>query len=102
MAFPTTVNDQITDSVTQAFTTGGDEALNVIVELMTEIAKGDSTRLYLCRFFPHHETDPRSSRTMVKVTGIYRPITSHHWERMSGDDLLTGIADDLGEPDGYL
>ncbi|MES9947100.1 MAG: hypothetical protein B6D77_05075 [gamma proteobacterium symbiont of Ctena orbiculata] len=40
MAFPTAVNDQITDSVTQAFTTGGDDALNVIAELMAEIAKG--------------------------------------------------------------
>ena len=63
---------------------------------------GDATRLYLCRLFPHHETDPRSSRAMVKVTGIYRPATSRHWERMSGDDLLAGISDDLGEPDGYL
>jgi hypothetical protein len=63
---------------------------------------GDATRLYMCRFFPHHETDPRSSRAMVKVTGIYRPITAHHWERMSGDDLLTGISDDMGEPDGYI
>lgn len=40
MAFPTAVNDQITDSVTQAFTTGGDDAINVIAELMAEIAKG--------------------------------------------------------------
>lgn len=63
---------------------------------------GDETRLYLCRLFLHHETDPRSSRAMVKVTGIYRPITSRHWERMSGEDLLTGITDDMAEPDGYL
>ncbi|MES9971242.1 MAG: hypothetical protein ABW092_14510 [Candidatus Thiodiazotropha sp.] len=40
MALPTSVNDQITDSVTQAYTTGGDDALNVIAELMSEIAKG--------------------------------------------------------------
>ena len=63
---------------------------------------GDLTRLYMCRFFPHHETDPRSSRVMVKVTGIYQPTTSHHWKRMSGDDLLTGITEDMGEPDGYI
>ena len=63
---------------------------------------GDATRLYLCRLFPHHETDPRSSRAMVKVTGIYRPTTSHHWERMSGEDLLTGITEYLEEPDGYI
>jgi hypothetical protein len=63
---------------------------------------GDETRLYLCRFFPQHETDPRSSRAVVKVTGVYRPSSSHHWERMSGEDLLTGITDDPGEPDGYL
>ena len=60
------------------------------------------TRLYLCRFFPHHETDPRSSRAAVKVTGIYRPIAPHHWERMSGEDLLSGITDATGEPNGYL
>ena len=63
---------------------------------------GDATRLYLCRLFPHHETDPRSSRAMVKVTGIYRPSTTTHWERMSGEDLLTGITDDIEETDGYL
>jgi hypothetical protein len=40
MALPTPVNDQITDSVTQVFTSGGDEAVNVIAELMVEIAKG--------------------------------------------------------------
>jgi hypothetical protein len=63
---------------------------------------GDATRLYLCRLFPHHETDPRSSRAMVKVTGIYRPSTPHHWERMSGEDLLTGITDDMEETDGFV
>lgn len=63
---------------------------------------GDATRLYLCRLFPHHDTDPRSSRTMVKVTGVYRPATPNHWERMSGEDLLTGITEDLEEPDGYI
>jgi len=63
---------------------------------------GNPTRLYLCRLFPHHETDPRSSRAAVKVTGIYRPLATNHWERMSGEDLLTGITGDIGEPDGYL
>jgi len=63
---------------------------------------GDGTRLYLCRFFPHHETDPRSSRAMVKVTGIYRPLPSHNWKRMSGEELLNGITDDMEETDGYL
>jgi hypothetical protein len=63
---------------------------------------GDATRLYLCRLFPHHETDPRSSRAMVKVTGVYRPSTPHHWERMSGEDLLTGITEDMEETDGYI
>ncbi|UCF89513.1 MAG: hypothetical protein JSV70_04575 [bacterium] len=63
---------------------------------------GDTTRLYLCRLFPHHETDPRSSRAVLKVTGIYRPVGSDHWERMSGEDLLTGITDEMEEPDGYI
>ena len=40
MAIPTAVNDQITDSVTQAHSAGGDEALTVIANLMVEIAKG--------------------------------------------------------------
>jgi hypothetical protein len=62
----------------------------------------DATRLYLCRFFPHHETDPRSSRAMVKVTGVYRPTKNRSWERISGEDLLTGITEDMGEPDGYI
>jgi hypothetical protein len=39
---------------------------------------------------------------MVKVTGVYRPTTPNHWERMSGEDLLTGITEDLEEPDGYI
>jgi len=63
---------------------------------------GNATRLFLCRLFPHHETDPRSSRAMVKVTGIFRPSTSGDWERMSGEDLLTGITDDMAETDGYI
>lgn len=40
MAFPTAVNDQITDSVTRAHTVGGDKALKVIAELIAGIAKG--------------------------------------------------------------
>lgn len=40
MAIPTSVNDQITDAVTQANNAGGDEALLVISELMQGIAKG--------------------------------------------------------------
>ena len=63
---------------------------------------GDATRLYLCRLFPHHETDPRSSRAIVKVTGIYQPSTPDQWERISGEDLLTGITDEVGEPNGYI
>ncbi|MDF1535642.1 MAG: hypothetical protein P1S46_03960 [bacterium] len=59
---------------------------------------GDATRLYTIRLFPHHETDPRSSRSMVKVTGVYRPGTVTGWEKMSGDELLTGISDDAGNP----
>jgi hypothetical protein len=52
---------------------------------------GDPTRLYMCRLFPHHETDPRSSRTVIKVTCVYRPTHYAGWERMSGEELLTGI-----------
>ncbi len=40
MAFPTAVNDQITDAVTQAHNAGGDEALSVITDLVVNIAKG--------------------------------------------------------------
>ena len=40
MALPTPVNGQITDAVTQAHTAGGDEALAVISDLLSEIAKG--------------------------------------------------------------
>ena len=52
------------------------------------------TRLYFCKLFPHHETDPRSSRAMVKVTGVYLISSENEWERISGDDLLMGIRDD--------
>jgi hypothetical protein len=38
MGFPTSVNSQITDAVTQAYSAGGDEALSVISALMSEIA----------------------------------------------------------------
>jgi hypothetical protein len=38
MAFPTQINDQITDAVTQAYNSGGDEALSVISELVSGIA----------------------------------------------------------------
>lgn len=55
---------------------------------------GNSTRLYMCRLFPYHETDPRSSRTVIKVTGVYRPTQYGKWERMSGEELLTGISMD--------
>jgi hypothetical protein len=55
---------------------------------------GNLTRLYMCRLFPHHETDPRSSRAVIKVTGVYRPSLSALWERMSGEELLTGISMD--------
>ncbi|MCU7844458.1 MAG: hypothetical protein KZQ93_11530 [Candidatus Thiodiazotropha sp. (ex Monitilora ramsayi)] len=40
MAYPTNVNSQITDAVTQAHVAGGDEALNVISDLVAEIVKG--------------------------------------------------------------
>ncbi len=40
MAFPTAVNSQITDAITQAYTAGGDEALAIISDLVSEIAKG--------------------------------------------------------------
>ncbi|MES9825354.1 MAG: hypothetical protein ABW127_13085 [Candidatus Thiodiazotropha endolucinida] len=40
MSFPTAVNSQITDAVTQAHSAGGDEALSIIAELMEKIAKG--------------------------------------------------------------
>ena len=59
---------------------------------------GEKTRLYTTRLFPHHETDPRSSRSMVKVTGVYKPCDRPGWEKMSGDELLTGISDDAGNP----
>jgi hypothetical protein len=55
---------------------------------------GEQTRLYTCRLFPYHETDPRSSRTVIKVTGVYRPAPRARWERMSGEELLTGISMD--------
>jgi hypothetical protein len=55
---------------------------------------GDPTRLYVCQLFPHHETDPRSSRTVIKVTSVYRPATGSVWEQMSGEELLTGISMD--------
>lgn len=38
MAYPTVVNDQITDSVSQAHAAGGDVALNSISELIEVIA----------------------------------------------------------------
>ncbi|MES9925097.1 MAG: hypothetical protein ABW152_13450 [Candidatus Thiodiazotropha endolucinida] len=39
MSFPTAVNNQITDAVTQAHSAGGDETLSIIAELMEKIAK---------------------------------------------------------------
>jgi len=51
----------------------------------------------MCRLFPHHEADPRSSRTVIKVTGVHRPTQYGEWERMSGEELLTGIS--MGEDD---
>lgn len=54
---------------------------------------GPSTRLYTTKLFPHHETDPRSSRAMVKVTGVYRPAPGPAWLRIKGDDLVEGISD---------
>ncbi|MCU7853642.1 MAG: hypothetical protein KZQ80_15665 [Candidatus Thiodiazotropha sp. (ex Monitilora ramsayi)] len=39
MAFPTSVNDQITDSVTQAHIAGGDEALTALSDLVAGIVK---------------------------------------------------------------
>lgn len=63
---------------------------------------GPSTRLYLCRFFPYHETDPRSSRTMFKMTGIYRPGDTAPWFRISGDDLVMGVSEkEDGAPQVY-
>ncbi|PVV08780.1 MAG: hypothetical protein B6D72_15905 [gamma proteobacterium symbiont of Ctena orbiculata] len=38
MAFPTAINDQITDAVTQVHDSGGDDALTAVAGLMTEIA----------------------------------------------------------------
>ena len=35
-----TVNEQITDAVTQAHTAGGAEALNIIADLLNNIARG--------------------------------------------------------------
>ncbi|MBT3046842.1 MAG: hypothetical protein AB2728_04325 [Candidatus Thiodiazotropha sp.] len=38
MAFPTAINDQITDAVTQVYDSGGDDALTAVAGLITEIA----------------------------------------------------------------
>ena len=40
MALPNLLNDQINDAISQAHRAGGDEALAVIAELITHIAKG--------------------------------------------------------------
>ncbi len=55
------------------------------------------TRLYTARIFPYHEADPRSSRAAIKVTGVYRPLSPPGWERMSGEELLTGAAMDIDD-----
>jgi len=55
------------------------------------------TRLYTARIFPYHEADPRSSRTAIKVTGVYRPLSPPGWERMSGEELLTGVSMDVDD-----
>jgi hypothetical protein len=60
---------------------------------------GPSTRLYLSRIFPHHETDPRSSRAMVKVTGVYHPAPGPSWFRIKGDDLVVGIPNEEDSTD---
>jgi hypothetical protein len=40
MAIPTTANNQIIDSLTQAYTAGGEETLSIVLDLVAEIAKG--------------------------------------------------------------
>jgi hypothetical protein len=40
MALPTSVNNQITDAVTQAHSSGGEEAVTVISDLLQHIAQG--------------------------------------------------------------
>ncbi len=59
---------------------------------------GSATRLYSCRLFPHHETDPRSSRAMVKVTGVHRLGKKAGWERISGEELVMGIRENDNNP----
>ncbi|UCF31978.1 MAG: hypothetical protein JSV26_06145 [bacterium] len=55
---------------------------------------GQATRIYTTRIFPHHETDPRSSRAMLKVTGVYYPAPGPAWLRIKGDDLVMGVSDE--------
>jgi hypothetical protein len=55
---------------------------------------GKKTRLYTCRLFPYHQVDPRSSRSAIKVTGVYRFLSPLGWERISGEELLANISMD--------
>ncbi|TNF49973.1 hypothetical protein EP232_01055 [bacterium] len=60
---------------------------------VTRLRFGQPTRLFTVKLFPHHETDPRSSRTILKVTGVYRPTGDMGWEWIPGDDLMMGISE---------
>jgi hypothetical protein len=60
---------------------------------VTRLRFGQATRLFTVKLFPHHETDPRSSRTVLKVTGVYRPTGDMGWEWIPGDDLMMGISE---------
>ena len=55
---------------------------------------GPSTRLFLTHIFPYHETDPRSSRMMLKVKGVFRQSETSTWERISGDDMVMGLSEE--------
>ncbi len=52
------------------------------------IEKRVETRLYRLRLFPRHEPDPRTSRSVVKVEGIFRAAGDSRWDQIPARDLL--------------
>ncbi len=59
---------------------------------LSRLRFGTATRLFYFNLPLHHEVDPRSSRIPLKVHGIYCPVPDGGWRRISGEEMVQGVA----------